>query len=84
MNRRLFAWIAPLALAAPVATWAGTISGVVKDINTGGGLSQVTISDGTHSTTTDQTGAYTLTEAAGTYTLSASSSGYVKTFRPRP
>jgi len=81
MNRRLFAWIAPLALAAPVATWAGTISGVVKDINTGGGLSQVTISDGTHSTTTDQTGAYTLTEAAGTYTLSASSSGYVKTFQ---
>ncbi len=79
MNRWKSGWIALLLCAAPAAARAGTISGVVKDINSGGGLSGVTISDGTHSTTTGSTGSYALAEAAGTYTLTATRVSYLKT-----
>ncbi len=59
---------------------SASVSGVVKDIETGAPLSGVTISDGTHSATTSGTGAYALSgTAAGTATLTAKGNGYLQT-----
>ena len=68
------------ALAAGVArAQSGTVSGVVKDINGGGALPGVTISDGSQSVTTGSDGSYQLTESAGKKTLTASTTGYLTT-----
>ncbi len=59
----------------------GTISGTVKDINTGAAISGATISNGSASATTDANGNYTMSATAGSNTLSASASGYQQTWQ---
>jgi hypothetical protein len=75
--------IALLCFAVATAFGAGgsngTITGVVKDINTGAALSGVTVSTGRTSATTNSSGVYTLSVAAGSYTLTASLTGYLNT-----
>ncbi len=80
----LMVLIALLCFTVAVAFGAGggtpgTITGVVKDINTGAALSGVTVSAGRTSATTNSSGAYTLSVAAGSYTLTASLTGYLNT-----
>ncbi|NTV62180.1 MAG: peptidoglycan DD-metalloendopeptidase family protein [Oscillochloris sp.] len=58
------------------ATPVYSITGVVRD-SSGTGISDVTISDGTRSATTDSSGSYTLsTVPVGNYTLTPMKSGY--------
>lgn len=59
----------------------GTVTGVVKDMDTGALLAGVIVSDGTLTATTDNSGGFTMVKSTGTYTLSAASSGYVTTYR---
>lgn len=59
----------------------GTITGTVKDIDTGAAISGATVSNGTVSATTNSSGVYTMTTAAGSQTLSASASGYQQTWQ---
>ena len=60
------------------------ISGVVRDIVTGAGISGVVVTDGTNSAKTNSSGAYTLKEAAGDYTLHVTKSGYLTTYQTAP
>jgi hypothetical protein len=61
----------------PTGGGAGTVAGLVSDISTGARLSNVTVSDGTHSTTTDAQGEFTLSGlASGTTKLSLTKEGY--------
>jgi hypothetical protein len=54
------------------------VSGVVRDITTGAPVSGATITDGTHSTTSDSYGRYSVSTASGS-TLTISKSGYLTT-----
>ena len=64
-------------LAAVPTTGAGTLTGQVTNISTGGAVSGTTVSYSGGSATTDSTGHYTFTNVtAGTYNVTATHSGY--------
>ena len=80
----LLSFIMALALVLGLSTIASAsittgISGTVKNIDTGVAISGATISDGTHTATSDTSGNYSLNEVAGNYTLKISASGYLTT-----
>jgi len=80
----LLSFIMALALVLGLSTIASAsittgISGTVKNIDTGVAITGATVSDGTHTATSDSLGAYSLSEVAGSYTLSISASTYQTT-----
>jgi hypothetical protein len=79
-----FILILALALVVSLATLASAaittgVSGTVKNIDTGAAIIGATISDGTHTVTSDALGNYELSEVAGNYTLKVTASGYLTT-----
>lgn len=88
MHKNKILWVVILTIALvlgfsaiAMAATNGTVTGTVKDINTGAAISGVTISDGRNSATTNTSGVYTLSEPAGSVTLSATKTGYVTTWQ---
>ncbi len=67
--------------AAGAGASKSTISGVVKDIETGSAIAGASVTAGGQSTVTDSSGAYSLRVAAGSNTLSASGQGYLTTYQ---
>lgn len=64
-------------LAAVPTTGAGTLTGQVTNVSTGGAVSGTTVSYSGGSAATDSTGHYTFTNVtAGTYNVTATHSGY--------
>ena len=70
-NQFTIYWHAPALNAT-----TGTISGLVRDVNTCKRLPGVRITSGTTSTVTDANGHYTLTFPAGSYAVGANTNGY--------
>jgi len=80
----LLSFIMSLAIVVCLSTIASAsittgVSGTVKDIDTGTTITGATISDGTHTVTSDSLGAYSLSEVAGNYTLNISVTGHLTT-----
>lgn len=73
--------LASTAYAAQGSGTYGTVSGIVKDINTGAAISGATVSIGTTSTTSDASGLYSLSSATGNCTLQISRTGYQTTWQ---
>jgi len=59
----------------------GSVTGVVRDMDTGAVIPGALISDGTTTVSANSSGVFTLTKTAGACTLNASATGYVTTFR---
>jgi hypothetical protein len=70
-----------LAACSSKSNPPGTVSGVVKDMDTGLPIAGVVVGDGTSSATTDALGAYALSLSPGSFTLSASAAGFATTWR---
>ena len=95
MNKKLLAILVAVALclalptaalagggSKPPPTGGGTITGVVKNLNTGAVISGVTISNGSISGVTNASGVFTLSAVpAGAQTLSATGSGLQQTWQ---
>jgi hypothetical protein len=63
---------------------SGTVTGVVKNINTGAAIAGATVTAGRTTTTTNSSGVYTLSLAAGSQVLYASATGYLRTSQVVP
>jgi hypothetical protein len=70
-----------LACSSSKSDPPGTVTGVVRNIDTGLPIAGAVVGDGTASATTGAGGTYTLSGSPGSHTLSASATGYVTTWR---
>lgn len=73
---------AAMSFAAAIAFSSGTngtVTGIVKDINSGAAISGATVTSGRTSVTTNGSGVYTISLAAGNDVLYAAATGYLQT-----